>query len=127
MAPPARSPRVLVVSESCWLQDDPAAEVQDFFAVEGDEVGDVAARRTTIADAGHTLITDFVLPAVGRWENYCVPLAERLKSFRAAHSTDPEALEVAARSEREIELHRRYSDVFGYVFFVMTPDDRGAR
>lgn len=32
---------------------------------------------------------------------------------------------VATRSQHEIELYRKYPGYFGYVFFVMTPDEHG--
>jgi hypothetical protein len=87
----------------------------------------VNARRKAIAANGYRLLGDFVLPAVGWWENYYVPLADCLERFRAAHAADPEALDVAVRSQHEIELYRRYPEYFGYVFFVMTPDKHGGQ
>ena len=109
----------LVVSELCWLRDDPPAEVKAFFDAEGADVAGMDARRKAIADNGYRLVGDFVLPAVGWWENYYVPLQATLDRFRAAHAGDDEALEVAARSQYEIDLYRRYPEHFGYGFFVM--------
>lgn len=109
----------MVVSELCWLRDDPPAEAKAFFEAEGADVADMAARRKDIADAGYRLVGDFVLPAVGWWENYYVPLGRTLERFRAAHAGDDEALAMAARSQFEIDLYRRYGEYFGYGFFVM--------
>ena len=115
----------MVVSEFCWLSDNPPAELHELFTDGCSDVGDVDARRKAIAANGYRLLGDFVLPAVGWWENYYVPLADCLERFRAAHATDPEALDVAVRSQHEIELYRKYPEYFGYVFFVMTPDKHG--
>jgi len=109
----------LVVSELCWLRADPPAEVKSFFEAEGADIDDMDGRRRTIADSGYRLVGDFVLPAVGWWDNYYVPLAAELERFRARHAGDPAALEVASRSQYEIDLYRRYPDDFGYGFFVM--------
>lgn len=109
----------LVVSEFCWLRDDPPVAVRELFLEDGADLGDVAARRSAIAAQGYRLLADFVLPSVGWWENYYLPLAAGLERFRAAHADDPQALAVAARSEREIEVYRAHGDCFGYVFFVM--------
>lgn len=114
----------LVVSEFCWFKDDPPAELQEVFIDGCPEAGDVAARRSAVTAAGYRLLGEFVLPAVGWWQNYYVPLAASLDRFRAAHAADPEALEVAARCQREIELFRKYPDHGGYVFFVMQLDAR---
>jgi SAM-dependent methyltransferase len=115
----------MVVSEFCWLRDNPPAVLQELFMDGYADVGDVEARRKAIAASGCRLLGDFVLPTVGWWENYYVPLADSLARFCAAHAADPEALGVAARSQREIELYRKYPEHFGYVFFVMKADNRG--
>ncbi len=109
----------MVVSELCWLRDDPPTEVKAFFDAEGADVTGMDARRRDIADNGYRLVGDFVLPAVGWWENYYVHLGTTLERFRVAHAGDDEALEVAARSQYEIDLYRRYPEHFGYGFFVM--------
>jgi SAM-dependent methyltransferase len=109
----------LVVSELCWLRADPPPEVKAFFRAEGADIGDMDARRRDIVENGYRLVGDFVLPAVGWWENYYVPLGATLEQFRITHAGDQEALEVAARSQREIDLYRRYPEHFGYGFFTM--------
>lgn len=109
----------MVVSELCWLRDNPPAEVRAFFDAEGADVTDMDTRRKDIANIGYRLVGDFVLPAVGWWENYYVPLGEALERFRAAHAGDEEALEVAARSQHERDLYLRHHEHFGYGFFVM--------
>jgi SAM-dependent methyltransferase len=109
----------MVVSELCWLRDDPPTEVKAFFDAEGADVTDMDARRKDIAENGYRLVGDFVLPAVGWWENYYVPLGEALERFRAAHAGGDEALDVAARSQYELDLYRKHPDLFGYGFFVM--------
>ncbi len=111
----------LVVSEFCWPRPDPPAEVRELFIGGDSDAGDVEARRQAIAAAGYRLIGDFPLPASGWSENYHSPLAACLERFRAKHAGDPEALEVAARSEREIAVYRKHPEHFGYVFFAMTP------
>ncbi len=113
----------LVVSEYCWFRDDPPDDLRKIHIEGCPDVGDVAARREAIAPNGYELLGDFVLPESGWWENYYVPLAECLAHFRLAHAGDPEALEVAARSQQEIDLYRRYTGSFGYVFFVMRRKD----
>ncbi len=113
----------LVVSEFCWFQDDPPAELQELLRDGCTDVGDVAARRAAVGAAGYRLLGDFVLPDKGWWENYYVPLRESLARFRAAHAGDAEALEVAAMSEHEIEMYRKHPGAFGYVFFVMRRDE----
>jgi hypothetical protein len=91
------------------------------------EVGDVTPRRRAITATGYRLLGDFALPEVGWWENYYAPLGERLERFRESHAGDDEALAVAARSQNEIDLYRKYPGAFGYVFFIMQRDEGGDR
>jgi SAM-dependent methyltransferase len=113
----------LVVSELCWLRADPAAEVEAFFKEEGADIRDMDARRTAIIENGYRLVADFVLPAVGWWDNYYVPLGAELERFAARRAGDPDALAVAAHIQHEIDVYRRYPDQFGYGFFVLQRGD----
>jgi SAM-dependent methyltransferase len=113
----------MVVSEFCWMRENPPAELRELFMDGCSDVGDVQARRDAIAANGYGLLGDFVLPAVGWWENYYVPLAANLERFREAHASDPEALEVATMSRHEIDTYCRYPEHFGYVFFVLKRED----
>jgi SAM-dependent methyltransferase len=112
----------LVISESCWLCDQPPAEVRELFGDACADVGDVASRRAAIHAAGYRLLDDFMLPASAWWDNYYVPLGRSVERFRAAHAGNDDALAVAAHSEHEIDVYRRHADSFGYAFFVMQPD-----
>ncbi len=109
----------IVVSEFCWMCEDPPTEMRELFLDGNPDVGDVQAKRSTIAESGYRLVDEFVLPPTGWWESYCEPLSECLKHFRSRYAGNSEALEVASRSEHEIELFRRHAGTFGYVFFVM--------
>jgi len=113
------------VSEFCWLAPDPPAELMEMFLEGCPEPADWAARRAAVTEHGFELVGDFVLPAKGWWENYYAPLAACLERFRAAHAGEPEALAVADRSQREIDLARKYEGYFGYVFFVLRQDGPG--
>ena len=83
------------------------------------EAETVAARKKDIDAQGYKLVDEFVLPSAGWWENFYDPLDKVLERFRKRHSGNAEALEVASRCQLEIDLCRKYSDFFGYVFFVL--------
>jgi hypothetical protein len=40
--------------------------------IDGNDVGDVAARRKAIAENGYRPLGDFVLPAAGWWDTTCL-------------------------------------------------------
>lgn len=68
--------------------------------------------------AGYTLIDTFILPETAWWEEYYIPLQGRIAELEEKYHEDPEALEILSREADEIELYRRYSDYYGYVFFI---------
>lgn len=114
-----RSGGHLAVSELCWFRPDPPRECAEFFAVEYPAMRDVAANRVAVERAGYDLVGDIRLPASAWWGDYYHPLERNLDAFRARHAGDAVAVEIASQTEREIELFRRFSDWYGYVFFVM--------
>jgi ubiquinone/menaquinone biosynthesis C-methylase UbiE len=109
----------LVVSEFCWFVADPAAELQELHTEGCPDVGDMDAKKKAIAANGYRLLENFVLPDLAWWENFYVPLGECLERFRRFHAGDAEAIAVASKLQREIDLYEQYRGVFGYVFFVM--------
>lgn len=109
----------LVVSEFCWFDREPAAELLEMFRGDCPEADHVDARRQAISDSGYRLLGDFVLPQTAWRDNYHGPLAQSLERFRSAHAGDPDALAEADRCQREIALYQRHPGAYGYVFFVM--------
>ncbi len=116
----------MIISEFCWFHENPPAELQEMFIDECSDIGDVESRRQAIIRNGFRLLDDFVLPEAGWWENYYVPLGECLERFCKSHAGNPDALNVAARSQHEIDLYQKYAGAYGYVFFIMQRDERGA-
>jgi len=109
----------MVISEYCWFKDNPPKELVELHFDGCPEAGTVAARKKDIDAQRYKLIDEFVLPAAGWWENFYVPLGDVLERFSKKHSGNAEALEVASRCQLEIDLYRKHSDFFGYVFFVL--------
>jgi SAM-dependent methyltransferase len=114
-----RSGGHIVVSELCWLAPDPPQECLDYLASEYPAVRTVAANREGVERSGYDLVGDFCVPSSSWWRDFYEPLGRNIVAFRSRHSGDGIADGIAAQSEREIDMFRRYSDWYGYVFFVM--------
>ena len=61
----------------------------------------------------------FRLPEASWTEGYYGPLRARLPGFRERYANDPDALEVAAMTEREMQLFEAYADYYGYAFYIL--------
>lgn len=110
---------LVAVTEAVWLRDNPPAEVREFWESEYPAIGTRKANESMIAAAGYQLLDSFVLPKSDWWDNYYRPLERRANEMRREHAGNEEALAVIAFADREIDIFRRYSDYYGYVFFLM--------
>ncbi len=109
----------MVISESCWLKENPPAELLEFFTKEGADIETIESRKSAISANGYHLIDNFVLPEKGWRENYYAPMLKVLDRFKNKYFDNPDALAVASRCQHEIDLYEKYSEYYGYVFFVM--------
>ena len=72
------------------------------------------------SEAGYADVRTFVLPVADWWAYYYGPAEARLLEVRARHEGDREIGKRLDEIAREYDLFRRYSDAYGYVFYIMT-------
>jgi SAM-dependent methyltransferase len=107
----------LVASELTWLRADAPKEVQDYFIKEYPGMQDIEGNLRTIQKAGYRHIGHFVLPESAWWFYYS-PIEEKISQLRQKYEGLPEALAVLEDHQREIDIFRRYSEYYGFVFYV---------
>ena len=108
----------IVVTEPCWLKPDPPDEVLSLFA-DYPAMTTAANWLPVIAAAGYETVGYFTLSEAAWWDDYYTPMAVLLEHLRQRHQEDTAALSVIAEHDREIEMYRKYSAYYGYVFFVL--------
>jgi ubiquinone/menaquinone biosynthesis C-methylase UbiE len=109
----------LVVSEASWFRADPPDELAAFWAEGYPAMRSVEANAAAAAEAGWEVVGTFPLEDAGWTEGYYAPLRERLSEFRGRHEGDADAQEVAAMTEREMQLFADYAGWYGYAFYVL--------
>ncbi len=117
--PLLRKPGYLAATEITWTTAEAPAELRRFWAREYPSMQDIESNRAAVGRAGYSMLGHFQLPASDWWQDYYTPLEQRLARLRGTWSNDPEALAVVALDQQEIDIYRRYSDHYGYVFYVM--------
>jgi SAM-dependent methyltransferase len=117
--PLLKNPGFLAATESTWLKPNPPEELLAFWAKEYPGMQDVEANLSTIRRAGYRPVEHFTLPESDWWEHYYTPIQEKLPVIRKKYADNPDALSVVHMEAREIDLYRKYSDYYGYVFYVM--------
>jgi hypothetical protein len=72
----------------------------------------------TAQKCGYHIVGTFVLPEKSWWDNYYTSIESKIPFLKIKYKDD-EALHFIALEEAEIEMFRRYSNVYGYIFYIM--------
>jgi len=109
-------------TEPVWLRSDPDAEIERWWSREYPAIADAAGVLRAILDAGYRVIESFVLAAEAWLEDYFGQMEAKIPDFPVEYERHEIALEIAAAAEMEISMFRRFSDAYGYAFFVEVPE-----
>lgn len=109
----------LVVSELSWLKPDLPKEVRTFMKEGYPAIKTIKENLEVARKSGYRIVGFFVLPEKSWWDNYYTLIETKLPSMKARYRDDEEALQIIACEELEIEMFRKYSDYYGYVFYIM--------
>ena len=108
----------LAVSESVWFTDERPTEIHDFWVDAYPEIDTIPNKVAQIHRAGYLPVAAFVLPETCWTEHYFAPLAKARELFAAKYPGDSTAEELMAFQRYEEELYCKYSEFYGYVFFI---------
>ena len=109
----------LAVTELSWLKPDPPAEARAFWNENYPGMHTLEENLATLRNTSYREIGHFVLPESSWREEYYTPLEKRIQILTEKYREDEEALAFLHGSQREIDLYRKYSDWYGYVFYIM--------
>lgn len=109
----------LAITEISWLKDNQPEEVNEFFINEYPAMCSIDQNLEMIASEGYTLVDYFILAPIAWWDDFYIPLENRLKSLRQKYFESESELELIEFVQLEIDLYRKYPDVYGYVFYIM--------
>lgn len=108
-----------VFSDMNWFKENPPGELKDFFENECPYMVTPDENKKLIASNGYEIINSFRLDESGFWDPYYTPLEKRLAIMRQKYADNKEALNLIEEVRLEIELYRKYSDYYGYTFYIM--------
>ena len=109
----------MAVTDACWTRSDPPAECAVFWNQEYPAIRSVPALLRVVDECGYEAVGHFTLPPSSWWDDYYRPLQEKVTAFRARHEGEPDAGELAAQVQREIDIWHAYQEFYSYEFFVM--------
>ncbi len=109
----------IAVTEATWLKPDPPKEIADFWNGAYPAMTSVEENLKTIESLGYHLLGHFTLPESCWLEEYYAPMLERVAMLRLKYADDAEKQTMLDEELVEVELYRKYSDWYGYEFYVM--------
>jgi ubiquinone/menaquinone biosynthesis C-methylase UbiE len=109
----------MALTEAAWFTDTPSEEALQFWQECYPAIKSIPENEKVIEAAGYTVIDSFRLPASAWWKDYYVHFERRLDAIEGKFKGNADAESVIEFSRKEIEVFRKHSDEYGYVFFIM--------
>lgn len=107
----------IAVTELTWLQFDVPDELKVFMNEEYPQMQDIESNLEDLQVAGYKTVGHFTLPESAWWDYYR-PIKNRVMLLQKKYKNNSSALAILEMEIREIDLYRKYSDYYGYVFYV---------
>jgi len=106
-----------VVSEMTWFAEQPDPAAVDYWQNAYPDMADEAENRLRAERAGYRVLQTRRLPSQAWWDNYYGPLQRRMAELQT--QADPAMQAAIAETAAEIALFERFSNQYGYVFYVL--------
>ncbi len=109
----------MVVSEISWLKDNPPQEIIQFWQKQ-EVVIHTINENVIICRAQNFIIIDtFILPETSWWENFYIPMMNRVEDLLIKYKHDNEAIKILEETLSEIDYFSRFSEYYGQVFYIL--------
>ncbi len=107
-----------VVSEAVLLLPNLPKPLKEFWDEEYPAIMDIKSNIALIKDEGFNLISHFTIPKLC-WVDFYSQMNKRIKELKEKYRDNKSALDVFEKCEKETKIYDKYSDYFGYEFFIM--------
>jgi len=109
----------LVLTDAFLFTPKVPKELRDFWDRIYPGILDTGQAKTVIGESGYKILDQFNLPSSAWWDSYYTPLEELLPGFRKKYADNPEGMGLIAALQEEADIFRKYSDYYGYTFFIL--------
>lgn len=121
---PLLSERGMVAcSELSWLVPNPSEEPIAYWKANYPGIRSVAQNVMAAEQLGYECIDHFTLPESCWWDEYYNPWSRNLEDLREDAKHDEVLRAVIERASVEIDLFRRFSNEYGYEFYLLRKSD----
>ncbi|MGA1842571.1 MAG: methyltransferase domain-containing protein [bacterium] len=112
----------LAVTELVYIATDPPTPVTEYFENEYSDIKSVKGKIDVIQREGFNLISNFTLPESAWFNCYYMQVEKELPRLNEKYKGNEIALAVFKAFQDEIDFYKKYSDFYGYEFFIMQKD-----
>ena len=109
----------LCVTEIVYLVNDPPAPLIQYFEKEYPDIQTVQDRIDLIQNERFLLISNFTLPKSSWLDSFYLPMQEELIRLNKKYQGNEIASGIFDEMQNEINLYKKFSDFYGYEFFIM--------
>eukprot|EP00826_Nyctotherus_ovalis_P035279 TRINITY_DN3018_c0_g1_i10.p2 TRINITY_DN3018_c0_g1~~TRINITY_DN3018_c0_g1_i10.p2 ORF type:complete len:249 (+),score=77.29 TRINITY_DN3018_c0_g1_i10:142-888(+) len=109
----------LVISECTWFKKDAAGEVKEFWDKMDSGLKHYEEWYPVIEESGYELVGEFKVPSEVWWTSYYNAHYPREKEIREKYKDNAEVNKEMKEIMYEVDIFKKYSDYYGYNFFVM--------
>ena len=108
---------VAVISELNWFTGDAPESARNYWREEYPSIGSEEENSERAKTAGFTVLGIHRLPSQAWWVNYYGPLKDRIHLLKPVANSIMRS--VIQETETEMELFHRYSEAYGYSFYIL--------
>ena len=109
----------LAVTEIVYLVNDPPAPLIQYFENEYPDIKTVQDKIDLIQNERFDLISHFTLPNSSWLDHFYLPMEKELTRLIRKYDGNEIALGIFEEIKNEINLYKKFSDFYGYEFFIM--------
>jgi ubiquinone/menaquinone biosynthesis C-methylase UbiE len=109
----------IVISELVWFKKEVPAEIRDYFENEYPEMKYYSDIFPVVENSGYKKIAYFAQPGQSWWDDYYLPIMKKIEEISPDYYGDKNAKEVFDIFLLEMDMHRKYSEFYGYGFYIM--------
>ncbi len=107
------------VSEAVYLKPDIPAPVKKLWEGEYSTISSIDNKLVDVKKAGFQLLSHFTLPKSAWLNNFYYPMEKILAPLKEKYKDNKTALDFFQTNDFEIDVYKKYSDYYGYEFFIM--------
>ena len=109
----------LVASELVWFKKETPKEIKVYFIAAYPDMKYYEDVYPIIKSTGYEMVNYFPLPSESWWTDYYTPAEKKLAEMRSKHQSNKDAQLIFDSFQLEIDMHRKYSEYYGYGFYIM--------